>query len=104
MVEDNQDDQDYTERRRAFRLDMEKELVDIVWHNDQGQEIKKKIVCVDFSKGGLKLDCDQAIPLNTDVKVVFQGAAPQSQELPGRVIRCIQQPNGWFEVALSLSS
>ncbi|GAA5135092.1 PilZ domain-containing protein [Thalassotalea piscium] len=90
------------ERRQSFRLDMEKELVDIVWVNDDGQQSAKKIVCLDFSRGGLKLDCDQAIALETSVKVVFKAADPRSQKLSGRVIRCIKQDNGWFEIALQL--
>ena len=101
MTEDKEENVD---RRQSFRLDMEKELVDISWTDEQGQTVTKKIVCVDFSKGGLKLDCDRAIPVNTEVMVTFQQAAPHSQQLPGRVIRCIQQPNGWFELALSLSN
>lgn len=95
--------QDNIERRQSFRLDMEKELVDIVWHDDAGQECRKKIVCVDFSKGGLKLDCDQAIAINTQVTVFFKAAAPQSQKLAGKIIRCIQQDNGWFELALRIA-
>ena len=31
------------ERRSSFRLDMEKELVDITWTDDKGQERSKKI-------------------------------------------------------------
>jgi len=100
MTDENQENID---RRQFFRLDMEKELVDIVWNNDAGQQVTKKIVCVDFSKGGLKLDCDQAIPVNTEVTIVFQAAAAQSQKLYGKTIRCIQQDNGWFEVALRLN-
>ncbi len=100
MADENQEN---IERRESFRLDMEKELVDIVWHNDTGQECRKKIVCVDFSKGGLKLDCDQAIAINTQVTVLFKAAAPQSQKLVGKIIRCIQQDNGWFELALRIA-
>jgi len=103
---ENQDDksteQEMIERRQAFRLDMEKELVDIVWQNESGQELRKKIVCLDFSKGGLKLDCDQAIPVQTEVKVCFKAAEKNSQELHGRIIRCFKRQNGWFEIALRL--
>jgi len=49
---------DESERRSSFRLDMEKELVDIMWQDENGQEI----ICLDFSRGGLKLDCDVALP------------------------------------------
>jgi hypothetical protein len=90
------------ERRQSFRLDMEKELVDIVWCDANGVEYQKKIACLDFSRGGLKLDCDQIIELQTLTTVVFKSANPNSQKLYGRVIRCIKQDNGWFEIALRL--
>jgi len=35
---ENQSEQEIIERRKAFRLDMEKELVDIVWQNASGDE------------------------------------------------------------------
>lgn len=95
--------QEGEERRKSFRLDMEKELVDITWTNDSGQELNKKIVCVDFSKGGLKLDCDQSIAINTEVTITFKAAAANCQILKGKVIRCLEQDNGWFEVALKLN-
>ncbi|GAA6204965.1 PilZ domain-containing protein [Thalassotalea sp. SU-HH00458] len=95
--------QEGEERRKSFRLDMEKELVDITWTNDSGQELNKKIVCVDFSKGGLKLDCDQSIAINTEVTITFKAAAENCQILKGKVIRCLEQDNGWFEVALKLN-
>ncbi len=90
------------ERRKSFRLDMEKELVDIIWTDGNGQEHHKKIVCLDFARGGLKLDCDQSITVNTAVTVVFQSANASSQKLYGRVLRSIKQENGWFEIGLAL--
>jgi len=99
---ENQSEQEIIERRKAFRLDMEKELVDIVWQNASGDEQRKKIVCVDFSKGGLKLDCDQEIAVQTAVKIHFKAAEKNSQLLHGRIIRCQKQVNGWYEIALRL--
>lgn len=91
------------ERRQSFRLDMEKEPVDITWTDMSGQEFKKKIACIDFSKGGLKLSCDQSIPLNTEVTVVFKAAAANSQILNGRVVRCLNTQSSTFEIALKLT-
>jgi len=106
MVESSNDEEessvDEAERRRSFRLDMEKELVDIVWKDEQGQEHTKKIACLDFARGGLKLDCDQSIPMNTSVTVIFKSASSNSQKLYGKVLRCLKQENGWFEIALIL--
>ena len=90
------------ERRSSFRLDMEKELVDITWTDDKGQERSKKIVCVDFARGGLKLDCDIELPVQTAVMVVFKSANTNNQKLSGKVLRCVKQDSGWFEIALVL--
>jgi hypothetical protein len=90
------------ERRKSFRLDMEKELVDIVWTDEKGQEHHKKIACLDFARGGLKLDCDESLPVNTAVTVVFKSANAHNQKLYGKVLRCIKQDNGWFEIGLIL--
>jgi hypothetical protein len=91
-----------SERRSSFRLDMEKELVDIIWLDDSGQEKCKKIVCLDFSRGGLKLDCDIELPVQTAVTVLFKSAAANNQKLYGKVLRCVKQDTGWFEIALVL--
>ena len=90
------------DRRQSFRLDMEKELIDIVWTDSKGIQHQKKIACLDFSRGGLKVDCDQAIELQSAATVIFKAANPNSQKLYGRIIRCIEQANGWFEIALRL--
>jgi len=91
------------ERRRSFRLDMEKELVDVVWTDESGHEHQKKIACLDFSRGGLRMDCDQPIDVSAEVTIIFKAANPNSQRLCGRVIRCSKQDNGWFEIALRLN-
>jgi len=104
MSEPESVDENESERRQFFRLDMEKELVDIIWVNDQQQQFQRKITCLDFSRGGLKLDCDHSIPLQTEVTVVFKVANPNSQNLYGKVIRCTEQSNGYFELALRLDS
>ena len=99
MADSNDDD---LERRGSFRLDMEKELVDIIWTDESGQETTKKIVCLDFARGGLKLDCDIALPVQMAVTVLFKSASANNQKLYGKVLRCIKQDNGWFEIALIL--
>jgi len=91
-----------SERRNSFRLDMEKELVDIIWTDENGQENSKKIACLDFARGGLRLDCDIALPLQTAVTVLFKSASKNNQKLYGKVLRCIKQDTGWFEIALVL--
>ncbi|WP_019029300.1 PilZ domain-containing protein [Colwellia piezophila] len=96
------DSSEEMERRTSFRLDMEKELVDIVWADEKGQEHKKKIACLDFARGGLRIDCDETLPVNTAVTVVFQSANASNQKLYGKVLRSIKQENGWFEIALVL--
>jgi len=81
---------------------MEKELVDIFWVDEKGQENTKKIACLDFARGGLRVDCDQPLPVNTDVTVIFKSANAKNQKLNGKVLRCVKQDSGWFELALIL--
>lgn len=95
---------DEPERRSSFRLDMEKEFVDIMWTDENGQEKNKKIICLDFARGGLRLDCDVALPVQTAVTVLFKSAAANNQKLYGKVLRCIKQDTGWFEIALILDN
>lgn len=91
------------DRRKSFRLDMEKELVDITWTDENNQLRTKKIACLDFARGGLKIDCDQTIPEGTLVTVVFKAADSNSQKLETKVLRCIELPTGWYEIALILN-
>ncbi|QBG36413.1 PilZ domain-containing protein [Litorilituus sediminis] len=100
----NENGGDELERRKSFRLDMEKELIDITWTDESGREQRKKIACLDFARGGLRLDCDVAIALNTEVTVVFKSASTNSQKLYGKVLRCIKQDSGWFEIAIKLEA
>ena len=95
---------EWVERRRSFRLDMEKELVDIAWTDENGQEHTRKIACLDFARGGLKLDCDVPLPINTAVTIVFKAASNTNQKLYGQVLRCIKQDNGWYEVAVRFNN
>lgn len=92
------------ERRQSFRLDMEKELIDIIWTDANGKEQQKKIACLDFSRGGLKADCDQAIDLQAAATVIFKAASVNSQKLYGRIIRCIKRDNKSYEIALRLDN
>jgi c-di-GMP-binding flagellar brake protein YcgR len=90
------------ERRNSFRLDMEKELVDIVWTDENGQECINKVACLDFSRGGLKLYCQQSLPLNSAVTVMFTEAINANHKLSGKVLRCIEREDDCYEVALIL--
>jgi hypothetical protein len=88
------------DRRQGFRLDMEKSLVDISWLDEKGLARQGKVICIDFSRNGIKLDCDQSLLIDTQVSVIFDRKTPLHQALHGTVIRCKTQANGWFEIAL----
>lgn len=91
-----------SERRQFFRIDMEEEQIDLIWQDHTGEEQSKKITCLDFSRGGVRADCDDEIPINTNVTVIFKAADPRSQRLHGKVIRCIKETSGCYQIALKL--
>jgi len=97
-IDDERDD----ERRQSFRIDMEKELVDISWTDEQGNIRQRKIVCLDFSRGGLKVDCDQPLPVGVSVEILFKAAHPDSRKLLGKVLRCVKDDSGWYHIALQI--
>ena len=92
------------ERRQYFRLDMEKELVDISWADEAGNHRLKKVACLDFSRGGLRIDSDIEMAPETEVTVIFKANTPGAQSLSGFVLRCIKQDSGWFEIAFQLET
>jgi len=92
------------ERRQHFRLDMEKELVDIFWLDEQGEERRKKVACRDFSRGGLRIDSDIEMAEDLAVIVTFKVNTVGSQSLKGKVLRCTPQQNGWYEIAFQLET
>jgi len=100
----NESNRKKTDRRQFFRLDMEKELIEITWHDNKGIHKNKKIGCFDFSRGGLKIDCDESIPVSVIVTITFKAAAPKSQILKGKVLRCLKQKYGGFEIALIIET
>jgi len=95
--------QNGSERRQHERVDMNEEPIDIIWKDIIGTEHQKKITCLDFSRGGVRARCDQNIPLNTEATVIFKTAAPNSQRLNGRILRCIEQTCGSFQIALKIA-
>ncbi len=92
------------ERRQSFRLDMEKELVDISWTDNTGSQRTKKVACLDFSRGGLRIDSDIAMQQDTPVTVTFKANTPGTQSLNGYVVRCIKQESGWYEIGFQLET
>ena len=91
------------ERRQSYRLDMEKELVSVSWTDDAGREWQKTLACLDFSRGGVRVDCDMAIAEDSQVSLTFKANTPEQQTFQCRVLRCIEQPNGWYEIAFALA-
>lgn len=93
-------EQPSAERRKSLRIDMEKEIIDLEWHDDNGNVWHRKTACLDVSNGGLKIDSDHPINSNTLVKITFQAKHPESQTKTGKVLRCIEDGNGWFHIAI----
>jgi hypothetical protein len=99
MSEEESEEQ---ERRQAFRIEMENEIIDISWEKSPGELVTRRIACIDFSRGGLKVNCDAEIEVGAFVTIVFRAAEVNSQKLTGKVLRCLKQHNGWYEIAIQL--
>ena len=91
------------DRRQNFRIDMEQELVDLSWHDHEGQAHQVKCLCEDFSKGGLRIEHKFAIAIDTIVEFKFQADHPESRSLSAKVIRCNQLANGKFNIGFQMA-
>jgi hypothetical protein len=91
------------DRRQSFRIDMEKELIDLMWCNDQGQQQQLQLTCLDFSRGGVRVECEQMIALDTEVTVIFNATHPNARKLVASVLRCQPTTTGTFEIALRMA-
>lgn len=98
------DEQDFLDRRSSMRLDMEKELISIVWQDQQGQPQSRDVMCVDVSNGGLKFSLEQSIAIDTPVQVFFKPRQTLTTLRHATVIRVQQQPHGWFDIGLIFSN
>lgn len=96
------EEQQQMERRQDFRIDMEQEFLDILWRDSEGQSHKVKSTCVDFSKGGLRLEHEFAILPNTTVSFTFHDDHPESKKFKAKVVRCIELTNGNFSIGLQM--
>jgi len=100
MTDNAQNEQD---RRQYFRIDMEQELIDIAWIDQQEKQQHQQLVCLDFSKGGIRIESAQTIALGTAVNVTFQ-ADVNNQPLITRVLRCQRSTSGQFDIALRITN
>lgn len=91
---------DFDDRRRSQRLDMEKELVTIMWENDSNESVSRDVMCIDVSSGGLKVEMMHPIAPLTPVNVLFKPNQPLNVTTQCTVLRCVKQLSGWYELAL----
>lgn len=87
------------ELRQSIRLDMEKELIELSWTTKDGTHISRNAMCIDVSNGGLKVNIDRPIELDTHVKVVFKDKLGGSNIMYAKVIR-ETLVHDWFDVAM----
>lgn len=90
------------ERRKNFRIDMENETIDLIWKDTDGKSYKVQSVCVDFSKGGMKVENEFAILPNTKVSFRFQSEHPDSIALRAKVVRCTKMGDKRYSIGFKI--
>lgn len=95
-------EQETIDRRQNFRIDMEKEAVDLLWRDAEGQSHKVTSICADFSRSGLRIEHEFAIVPDTQVNFRFQAEHPDSKPLTAKVVRCVELPTGKFSIGFQM--
>ncbi len=92
----------HDERRRSQRLDMEHELVSISWIDQYDESVTRDVMCVDVSSRGIRVEMTHPLDENQEVSITFKPNQANHVCKTGLVVRCTQQSNGWYEIALQL--
>lgn len=100
MVENFATPNDEKERRSSLRLDMENELVAIFITNSHGVEKIKNVSCIDISNGGISINNDEPIAIDTLLKLQTNPRDKACPTYPVKVIRCDIQDSGWYNIGL----
>ncbi|MGS0696686.1 PilZ domain-containing protein [Shewanella sp. 0m-4] len=91
------------ERRNSARVDMENEKVVITLQSDVTVVTKpSEAICIDLSRNGALLQCQQAMPTGTLIAITFNNDKDNENTIKGQVCRCQPLDNGHFHVALQL--
>lgn len=88
------------ERRRSLRLDMEQELVTIQWLDQLGNEHLEQMVCIDICNGGIAIESNTILSVESTVDVIINPGDTQSPKHTAQIIRCNEQPSGCFHIGL----
>ena len=96
--------ENYTEdRRQSTRVDMESEKVLISIQSELDVITKPSYaLCIDLSRKGALLQCNQSMPLGTLIAVTFNPDMDNENQVKGQVCRCTQIADASFQVALQL--
>ena len=93
------DEEELNERRQHIRLDMEGELVRVEWL-EEGIAFSEKLVCVDFSRKGIKVSCEKKIAQYTPVDITLMPDTSQEKMVKARVIRCNIERDSHYNIAM----
>ena len=89
----------FSDRRQHIRLDMEGELVDLIWQDEEKQQIEK-VVCLDISRKGIKVKSQAKLEVYTPVEVILNPSEEDPMRLKARVIRNVLDRDGDSEIAM----
>ncbi|GIU47743.1 pilus assembly protein PilZ [Shewanella sairae] len=82
---------------------MESETVSIAIQSEVDVITKPSdALCIDLSRKGALLQCQQAMPLGTLIAVTFNAGRDNQNTVKGQVCRCITVDKQKFNVALQL--
>ncbi|WP_407829179.1 PilZ domain-containing protein [Shewanella algae] len=93
---------DFIERRRSLRVDLEAERIRLHWLDKAGNEHNDDGVCIDLSRRGILFEYSQPFVLGELVSVTFHAGTDAQNTVKGQVCRCSESHPKSFHIAMQL--
>ncbi|GGZ45720.1 MULTISPECIES: PilZ domain-containing protein [Shewanella] len=93
---------DFIERRRSLRVDLEAERIRLHWINKAGDELNDDGICIDLSRRGILFEYHQPFTLGELLSVTFHAGTDSQNTIKGQVCRCSEINPKRFHIAMQL--
>ncbi|GIU28716.1 pilus assembly protein PilZ [Shewanella colwelliana] len=94
--------EEFDERRKSLRVDMEAERVLVSWTDSNGEPLTDDGICIDLARRGVLIEYKQAFNVGDLVAITFNPDSDKQNQIRGQVCRCNQCHDQSYHIALQI--
>ena len=94
--------EDFEERRKSLRVDMEAERVLISWTDGQGVAHTDDGICIDLARRGVLIEYKKPFTLGELIEITFNPKTDKQNSIKAQVCRCSECGPLRYQVAMQI--